>query len=88
MEEKRNAWSEQKFRRVLTKAGRTISCSWGVMGTRDKKTGEMQTVLAFNDDETETFAYAFAFEDREMVAMLCANLMRMADRIHKGEFGT
>jgi hypothetical protein len=85
--EKRNAWTEADFRRILTKAGSAIECSWGVAGVRDRKTGEMQTVLVFNDDEGGKFAYAFAFTGREQVAMLCNDLMVCANRIHKGEFG-
>lgn len=46
----------------------------------------METVLLFNDDDGETFAYAFSFQHREEVAMLCINLMQMADKIHRGEF--
>lgn len=81
---KRNTWDEKKFRRVLRKAARSSERSWGVAGIRDRKTGEMQTVLMFRNDDNE---YAFAFTDREEVAMLCNGLMTMADRIHKGEFG-
>lgn len=84
---RRNAWDEKKFRRVLTKAGKSIECSWGVAAIRDRKTGELQTVLMFNDDDNESFAYAFAFTHREEVAMLCTNLMQAADKIHRGEFG-
>lgn len=87
MEEKRNAWDEAKFREVLKRAGRTIQCSWGVAGIRDKKTGEMQTVLLFDDEEHGQFSYSFSFSHREEVAMLCTNLMQMADKIHKGKFG-
>lgn len=87
MIEGRNKWDERAFRKALTKAGKTITCSWGVAGIRDRKTGEMETVLLFNDDEHDQFAYAFAFKHREEVAMLCANLMGMADKIHKGRFG-
>lgn len=87
IEEKRNAWSEDHFRKVMTKAGKTIECSWGVAGIRSKKTGEMGTVLLFHDDENDGQAYAFNFRRREEVAMLCTNLMQMADKIHKGEFG-
>lgn len=46
----------------------------------------METVLLFNDDDGETFAYAFSFQHREEAAMLCINLMQMADKIHRGEF--
>lgn len=84
---RRNAWDERKFRNVLTKAGKSISCSWGVVSVRDRKTGEMETVLLFNDDDEGKFSHAFSFRSREEVAMLCANLMGSADRIHKGEFG-
>lgn len=85
--ERRNAWDERKFRMAITKAGKTIECSWGVAGIRDRKSGEMQTVVVFHDDDKGAFAHAFGFTSREEVAMLCTDLMRMADRIHKGEFG-
>ena len=87
MEEKRNAWDEKKFNEVLDRAGGVVRCSRGVMGIKHKKTGEMSTVLLFNDDNGNKFSYAFEFEDREMVAMLCSDLMSMANKIHRGMFG-
>ena len=83
--EQRNAWTPQDFRRVITKAGRAISCSWGVAGIRDKKTGKQQVTLMFNDDDHDQFAYAFCFESIEEVEALCHDLIFTAAIIKSGE---
>ncbi len=81
----RNAWQPQDFRRVITKAGRAINCSWGVAGIRDKKTGKMEVTLMFNDDDNEQFAYAFCFDSYEEVEALCRDLITTAVRIRSNE---
>ncbi len=86
MDGKRNAWDAAKFRRVLTQAKNTIECSWGVAGIRNRKTGEMEVVLLFCDDDKESFAYSFSFKDRDEIAFLCQDLLGVADKIHRGEF--
>ena len=77
------AWTPQEFRRVITKAGRAITCSWGVAGIRDRKTGQMATTLFFNDNEQ--FAYAFAFNSYDEVRALCEYLMTTAESIRRGD---
>lgn len=86
IEPKRNAWDEAKFRDALERAGRIIECSWGVASIRDRKTGAMQTVLVFNDDSKNEFAFAFAIPDPDQVAYLCGDLIGSMTRIQKGEF--
>jgi hypothetical protein len=86
MKKGRNAWDGAKFQEVLKRAGKSVECSWGVAGIRDRKTGHMQTVLMFNDDDKNSFAYAFGFSTEEEVAVLCVDLMKMAVKISKGEF--
>jgi hypothetical protein len=82
----RNAWTERDFRRAITRAGGVITCSWGVAGLRDRKTGEMNTVVIFHDDDKQAFAHAFAFTSLEEVQALCQDLMTTALRIKNGEF--
>jgi hypothetical protein len=83
---KRNAWTEQDFRKAITQAGHMIHCSWGVVGLRSRTTGEIVTALIFRDDDNGEFAHAFEFRSMEEITFLCRDLMIMGERIEKGEF--
>lgn len=83
----RNTWDQATFRRALTKAGRVVSCSWGVCGIRDKKTGEQKAVAVFFDQQNEEFSFAYEFENQEELAFFCADLITLQDKINKGQAG-
>lgn len=77
----RNGWTAEHFDKALKKAGKIITCSWGVAAVRDKKTGTSQPVIIFHDDDGGAFAYAFSIDGKEDALALCSDLLAVVDRL-------
>jgi len=51
--------SEEDFRNVLKRAGRTIECSWFIGMIRHRSVGRWVPILVFSDEDKKEFSYAF-----------------------------